>query len=86
MLLRNEPLNNWFFLSFSYIGNVPYHNSVFDNADNVIPGTDVRFVFNKRDPFAKLEGEDEDKLLVAMYAWDGNSFPGKNFFSRRHVI
>ena len=39
----------------------------------------------QRDPFARLPKESAHKLVVAMFAWDGNSYVGKEY-KRLHIF
>ena len=48
---------------------------LFQNETNTIS-----IQFSQRNPAEKLTGNDEGKLLVAMYAWDSNSFPGNEYW------
>lgn len=42
--------------------------------------TSVDVRFSRRNPAEKLCGPDENHLLVLSYAWDGNAFPGNEYW------
>ena len=43
--------------------------------------TDIKIHFSRRNPFDPLATLDQHKLVVAMFAWDGNSFVGNEYWS-----
>ncbi len=70
--------------SFSWVANVPFEGSRMSDG-GTFPGTSIEMLFSRRDPFAKLPQERSDLLVVAMYAWDGNAFPGTLTKSQKNI-
>ncbi len=70
-------------INFSWIGTGPAFNDITKGKPLTQKNSHITIEFSRRNPSARLEGqEDAGKLIIAMYAWDGNAYPGNEYWIR----
>ncbi|KAI0391390.1 hypothetical protein F5Y17DRAFT_440811 [Xylariaceae sp. FL0594] len=71
-------LENIAVLEFGYVGNMADWDKYTFNFG--LSPNSVAVRFTRRNPAEKLQGKDAEHLLVLSYAWDGNAFPGNEYW------
>uniref|UniRef100_A0A2A4JIY8 Uncharacterized protein n=1 Tax=Heliothis virescens TaxID=7102 RepID=A0A2A4JIY8_HELVI len=93
-LLRRELLQHVTDVNFSYITPTEPVLAMFTNSSGSGPDAVYKVFFEskkhprgginvqikRREPSSRLQGDDEGKLLVMTYPWDGNAHPGNEFW------
>lgn len=66
---------SWFSKAFNHVGGIKNGEYCKENNKH------IKIHFSERNPADKLMGVDNGKLLVACYAWDGNAYPGNEYWA-----
>lgn len=71
------PLPSIATIEFGWVSCSPASQSAAIKAGNP---KGIELLFSRRDPASKRAGRYQDHLLVLSYAWDGNAFPGNEYW------